>query len=396
MKIRHLISIFSAVLFFLLPQTAIAAELDLPDSVKRIESEAFVGVDFDYIRFPETIENIENDVFNDTSFVAIITKDSYAKEWCMDHRVTYKQESAPSTILYFAENAENFAFSSLNGYEENPEYRMAHNIYSDPVLSATSGKFSAFSIDFQAQDVPLCTYWALCNWGMDVSSLSSYYTVTDSGGAYAGLQMTENGPMGIMSFWEIHYQDASGADRVLNARRVYPDGAESYFGGEGDGTNYIGEFGWESNHWYRMLLRCYDLEDGNTMVEQWVMDLDTAEWTLLSSFNTGLQHSFFVGSMSQFMENYYYEFSNEFRSFQYKNIWVKEYGTNIWWPLTQFWLSTDTWLDNKKGYYAFGASDSTLWGATCGFGPDIIKTKPNQTTSHIYSIPVGIMPTEPN
>ena len=30
--------------------------------------------------------------------------------------------------------------------EENPEQRMAHNIYSDPDLSATSGKFDGFLI----------------------------------------------------------------------------------------------------------------------------------------------------------------------------------------------------------------------------------------------------------
>ena len=33
-------------------------------------------------------------------------------------------------------------------------------------------------------------------------------------------------------------------------------------------------------------------------------------------------------------------------------------------------LSVDTYWDNKKGTFAFSADDNTLYGITCGYGPD--------------------------
>lgn len=46
--------------------------------------------------------------------------------------------------------------------EANPENRMAHNVYVDPDLSATSGKFDGFMIDFKADKTGMATYWSLC------------------------------------------------------------------------------------------------------------------------------------------------------------------------------------------------------------------------------------------
>ena len=290
------------------------------------------------------------------------------------------------TVMEQAKRAGGFEFSGKSGKESNREGRMAHNIYVDPDLSGTSGKFKSFSIEFLAEDAPLCTYWALCNWQMDTSSLSSKYTVTDPGGAYMGLQVTTEGNKGIMSFWEIHYLK-NGVDTVLNATRIYPESAQSRFTGEGEGSNYLALYPWKENHWYRMAITCSDDSSGNTIVDQVVLDLESGEWTVLSRFDTGLQHSYLTGSMSQFMENYAGEYSNEFRSFRYRNIWVQEYGTEEWKPVSNAWLSTDTWWDNKKGYFAFGADSSSVWGITCGYGVDIIKTNPNVTTGMYCSVP---------
>ena len=77
--------------------------------------------------------------------------------------------------------------------EDNPENRMAHNIYVDPNLSQTSGQYTGFLIDFCTDCTANCTYWALCNWRMDTSELESEYTLKNTGGAYAGLQNTEEG-----------------------------------------------------------------------------------------------------------------------------------------------------------------------------------------------------------
>ncbi len=282
--------------------------------------------------------------------------------------------------------------------EENPEHRMAYNVYSDPDLSATSGRFDGFLIDFKADKAATATYWALCNWYMNMDDLQSKYELTDAcGGAYAGLQMRPDGPMAIMSFWEICYLDASGNQQTLEAERVYPpDGDTDRFGGEGEGTNYICDYNWQARQWYRMYLNCYQNEEGRTFVEQWVADLSTGEWTLISRFDTGLYHSFFEGGMSQFMENYDDLYANETRTFEYRNIHVREYGKQQWTAISTSWLSVDTYWDNKKGNAAFGAIGDRFYGIANGYGPPAFElncpvgdTYTVQTTSD-FVLPSGM------
>lgn len=270
--------------------------------------------------------------------------------------------------------------------EANPENRMAHNIYANPDLSATSGRFSGFQIDFKADQTGCSTYWALCNWEMNQDDLQSKYHVIDpNAGAYAGLQMRPDGPKAIMSFWEIKYIDAAGNEQKIEAKRVYPAiGDTNHFGGEGEGTNYICDYQWEAGKWYRMYLNCYQNDEGKTFVEQWVADLSTEEWTLISRFDTGLYHSFFEGSMSQFMENYDGRYANETRTFEYRNIRVREYGKSDWKTLLTATLSVDTWWDNKKGNAVFGAAEDRFYGIANGSGPDAFDM--NEDISGTYTI----------
>lgn len=256
--------------------------------------------------------------------------------------------------------------------EENPENRMAHNIYCNPDLSETSGRYTGFLIDFRTDHDAVGTYWALCNWALDTSELASRYTVTQSGGAYAGLQNRPDGKKAIMSFWEHHYLDESGAEVVLRASRVYPATDQTnVFGGEGSGTNYIPDYEWKADKWYRMYLCCYeDSASGHTFVEQWVQDIAANKWTKISCFDTGLTDTCFMGGMSQFMENYIPSYSNEVRTCAFRNIYVREKETGEWVGIRRAKLSVDTYWDNKKGTFAFSADDNTLYGITCGYGPD--------------------------
>ena len=252
---------------------------------------------------------------------------------------------------------------------------MSHNIYSDPVLNGTSGKYSGFLIDFCSDHAATSTYWALCNWYMDISDFKSKHTVLDpdsAAGAYAGLQNRPDGKKAIMSFWEVKYLDENNNEQSLRAKRIYPEGGETnQFGGEGEGSNYITDYYWRTGKWYRMYICCYDdATTGHTFVEQWVMDIEKGVWTKISCFDTGLCHSYFKGAMSQFMENYGWEYSNEVRTFAYRNMYVREYDTGEWKYINQSELVVDTWWDNKKGNFAFTADGNTLYGITCGYGPD--------------------------
>ncbi len=361
---------------------------------------AMMGRKYDQEGYDDWVYKLKNGMTRDEVFAGFANSDEFGKI-CKSYGIkkgTYKA----TDIGTFDPNKKKqlYDWHSILSYpepvprEDNPEGRMAHNIYSDPVLYNTSGKYSGFLIDFCSDSTPIGTYWALCNWGMDVSDLRSRYTVTDDGGAYAGLQSRGDGKKAIMSFWEIHYNNEYGRDTVIRAKRVYPKGDTSSFGGEGEGTNYITDYNWKTGEWYRMYLCCYDdAASGHTYVEQWVQEIKTGVWTKISCFDTGLSHSCFKGNMSQFMENYLSGESNEVRTFAYKNIYVREYATGEWKPVTQSKLSVDTWWDNKKGNFAYTADKNTLYGITCGYGRDAAKL--NDVIEGYYNITPTANPVTP-
>jgi hypothetical protein len=271
--------------------------------------------------------------------------------------------------------------------EENPELRMAYNVYSEPDLSATSGKFDGFMIDFKADKAGMATYWALCNWYMNIDDLMNKYEVTDTYmGAYAGFQMRPDGSKVIMSFWEINYNDEFGNEMKIEAMRVYPSTENTdKFGGEGEGTNYICDYKWEEGKWYRMFLNCYQDETGKTFVEQWIADLSTGTWTLISRFDTGLYDSCFEGEMAQFMENYDGEYANETRTFEYRNIRIREYGKKDWITIKTSNLFVDTYVDNKKGNAVCGAMEDRFYGIANGYGSGVYEL--NEVVGDTYTLP---------
>lgn len=239
---------------------------------------------------------------------------------------------------------------------------MAQNIYSNPVLRETSGKFDGFSIEFRGVKTPLSTYWALCNWGMDLTSFKEAHPDAHGGGAYAGLQNTVIGRKAIMSFWETFYD---GDGKRHNAKRIFPAGV-STFGGEGEGTNNIVDFPWEDGKWYRMVLRSWtDEETGTTFVGQWFFDLEKEKWSLVSYFDTGFKNSFLCGGMSQFQENFWDKHYRYIRSFNLRNIFVKELSSP-WRYVERTSLSYDDprWGYHTGGTHEFGATEEFFYGSS--------------------------------
>lgn len=281
-----------------------------------------------------------------------------------------------------ADDTETFEESSFGteGYpydidpsDPNPEDRMAHNIYLNPDLSNTSKAFSAFCIDFKTSDDANSTYWSLCNWNMHNGS-----------GAYAGLQNASNKKVAVLSFWKNEH--ATDSDKEL-ATLVYPDDTAENFDNEGSGVKWIKDYSWEKDHWYRMVIRAFDPEwsDG-TVVEEWIQDKESGEWTLYAAYDTHIKDSYLEGNMSFFMENFNSNDCNELRSMKLNNIYVMEYGTDTWTAIDTATLSIDTEWDNKKGGYNFGATDEYFWGYTCGSGDDFVKTQASLPKKGTYTI----------
>ena len=261
---------------------------------------------------------------------------------------------------------------------------MAQNIYSNPVLRGTSGAFEGFSIDFRGVKTPLSTYWALCNWGMDLTSFKKEHPDAHGGGAYAGMQNTVIGRLAIMSFWETFYD---GDKKRHNAKRVFPAG-ESTFGGEGEGTNNIVPFEWRTGAWYRMVLRSWTDACGDTYVGQWILDREQNVWTLVSYFNTGFKNSFFVGRMSQFQENFWDKHYRYTRSFNYKNIFVKDTADGAWKYIARTSLSYDDpdWHYHTGGTHVFGATEEYFYGSSGGDVKDQAAYDAVRPLSAVYEV----------
>ncbi len=246
---------------------------------------------------------------------------------------------------------------------------MAHNIYVDPEQTG-HGEYSTYLIDFCGTETPECTYWALCNWQMKGGF-----------GAYCGLQNTIDGRMAIISFWE---GEKNG--KMLTASRIYPYGSNDRFGGEGEGTHYIGPYAWQTGKWYRMLLLAWDDSvTGTTFVGEWFEDKETGKWTLISYYDTKLKKSALTGGMSMFQENYSVQNPMQKRSFKLKNLYAYDKKQNEWNSLHDAYISYDpaSWGFNTAGTHEFGAGEDYFWGKA---GESVADQ-----TAYDAGMPMGLM-----
>ena len=239
-------------------------------------------------------------------------------------------------------------------------------------------RYTEYAIDFKADYLPNGTYCCLGNWTMDYSSLNRRYvnvrTEYESVHAYAGFQSLYDGEkVGIMSFWDVYCTDASGNVTTIRAQRVYPatTSHSDDFGGEGTGAHCIEPYAWEADHWYRMHLKCTTSPTtGNTVVEQWVCDLETGVYTLICSYDTGVQNAVFKDSIALFLENFENGYSGEVRTLEVRNARYLDERTNQWKAIRQVYTASDSGLPNYEGSYRFGMSDNRLWMITSGVGGD--------------------------
>ena len=242
----------------------------------------------------------------------------------------------------------------------------AKNIYSTPDISKTSNKIEGFTIDFRGIDTPDATYWALCRWNMDLTEFKKTHKDVTGGTAYGGLQTKSGGRVAILSFWEVGYKE-NDISKTHRANRLYPRGQESTFTGEGEGTNYIANYDWDSNVWYRFYIRSWvNPLTQDTYVGEWIQNLNTKEWTLFAYFNTNLQNSYLTKRLSFFQENFNSKTFGQERSFQIKNMYAYDKEYKKWISLDTTTLSYDaaSWGYDTAGTHEIGFTSNYFYGSS--------------------------------
>ena len=238
-------------------------------------------------------------------------------------------------------------------------------------------RYISYSIDFKADAAPVGTYCCLAQWGPDLAGLRRVYPDArcdyDTVGGYAGLQHRSQGDwVSILSFWDVHYTDETGVTQTLRARLVYPEPNENdSFTGEGTGAHRIVAYPWQEGRWYRMQLRCSTSDAGTTLVDQWICDLTTGEWTRLACYDTGLPEAALITPGFFFLEDYDTSTCGEVRSMEVANIRltsVEDETQEV--DVTSAWLGPNGGEPTYSGSYAYGAQGNRFWAITSGAGGD--------------------------
>ena len=133
-----------------------------------------------------------------------------------------------------------------------------------------------------------------------------------------------------MSFWDIFYTE-NGVKKRNRAKRIYPAGQESTFDNEGEETNLFPQYNWLTNVWHRFVIHSWvDQDTKKTYVGEWIHNLDTEEWTLLTYVDVGLKNSFLVNGFGFFLENFDSKYFGKERNFQLKNMYIFEHSYKKW------------------------------------------------------------------
>ena len=252
-----------------------------------------------------------------------------------------------------------YLFSSISCQQKG-----AKAIYVDIDVSKTSEKYDTYVLDFKSDKTPPATYWSLAYWEMDITEFIKEHPDAKRAGAYAGLQTQSNSTKNaIMSFWDVFYTE-NGVKKRNRAKRIYPTGEESTFDNEGEGTNFFPQYKWLTNVWYRFVIHSWvDQDTKKTYVGEWIHNLDTEEWTLLTYFDVGLKNSFLVNGFGFFLENFNSEYFGKERNFQLKNMYILDHSYKKWISINTTTLSSEH-HENSQGTHEFGHTSSYIYGSS--------------------------------
>ena len=227
-------------------------------------------------------------------------------------------------------------FMTFFVYSQSMNAQTSYYMQSFPNTSNVSGNLDTLSTDFKIVSSAQYTYWALWSWYYDFSDFISEnnYFSASSVGAYAGLQYNENGKQSLMSIWKVEYKESQNSEtKEVLAENVYPGNEES-FDNEGDGVQKFVDYNWKTDNWYRMVIHLWkDKKTNHTFIGQWIEDLDSENWTLLTYYDMKISNISIAASenlLNQFQENFNQQTANEVKEIYIKNNYVKEYDSDTW------------------------------------------------------------------
>lgn len=248
--------------------------------------------------------------------------------------------------------------------------------------------FADWFVDFRAEYLPVATYCCLANFDLDYSALTKTYDRVwldyEGVAGYAGFQRTQDGRYkAIMSLWDVHCADASGAETVIRAKLTYPgDRTEVPFSGEGTGAQYLTNYDWQAGKWYRMVLHCGVSETtGNTTLTMWAIDLETGRDTVLCTYDLGVPDVCFRGSVAVFLEDFDPKTAGEVRSMEVRNVVIND-RDGFSHRLTKAYLAENY---EYPGSYRYGVDGDTFWFVTTGVPG---KADPLQEAAWMEVVPV--------
>lgn len=235
--------------------------------------------------------------------------------------------------------------------------------------------YTQYAVDFKADYTPNGTYLSVGNWTVDLSDVKRQYrnAYQPSISGYCGFQVLENGTrVAIMSLWDVYYTDSNGNQRTLVPTLTY--NAPKYAGGrhdeEGGGINCLVYYDWKAGNPYRALIQMgTSATTGNTVMEFWVLDLVTMQWTRLIEYDLGFTTSRMTWTTT-FLENYITRYAGAIRTMELSNF--RAYS------LTGKWVSAKSATFGLNGYtdstgqvictgsYNWGSDGRSFWTITTG------------------------------
>ncbi|SFG64512.1 DUF3472 domain-containing protein [Pedobacter insulae] len=190
------------------------------------------------------------------------------------------------------------------------------------------------------------------------SANSSYFSVHNYTGGYAGIQQTSSTAYGTPNILISSLWDPNTAGNILaTASYVAPTTVSSRFGGEGDGAKTINPYNWSLNVWYNVVLRSWKANN-KLYIATFIQNLSNNNWFHTSTLTIPERTTFLGKNNDAFLENwegFQYDGSYERKAF-FKDCWNLTTG-NQWEKHTSRSFSANANDAYRNGIYdrAFNA-----------------------------------------